>query len=489
MNAEEFLERHGLAVNPFAAEDAVQDAVLARATEAWRHPDFAKIVGDPAHPSPTVVFGERGSGKTALRLQMERSLETWNRKENGPRVLVVEHADFDGLLHAIARHDGLREPVQALEGLQLGDHVDAVLHRVVPRLVDQALGQPDADLLRVSNLRRALRKAPAAVRRDLLLLQVVYDHPSAAVRRTRRLRSALRLGGSSGATLAGAWTALLLGLAGVTGLLGAGQPPKWSFLVPAALLAAAGLLTAGAWLLRKARVARVARRLARSVRVLQREPREWRGSLHLLPLEILDTTLPQDRGEDLRYAMLDRLRRVLDAVGYGSTTLLVDRVDEPACVAGDPARMRSLVWPMLSSRFLQQPGLAVKLLLPRELGEVAAREDGAFHRGARLDKQNLIDRLQWTGAMLAELCDARLAAAARPGSRPMRVEDLFDPSVGRARLAEALERVGTPRKACRLIYAAIQEHLAHANANEHRVSAGALEWVRRKALETSLGAG
>ena len=488
MNAEQFLERHGLAVNPFAAEDAVQDAILSRATEAWRHPDFAKILGDPAHPSPTVVFGERGSGKTALRLQMERALATWNREHKDDRVLVVDHDDFDGMLHAIARHDGLREPGQALEGLRLADHVDAILHRVIPRLVDQVLDQPGADLLRVSGIRRTLRGAPVSVRRDLLVLQAVYDHPSAAVRRTRRLRSAMRLGGSSGATLAGAWTMLLLGLAAVTGLLGAGQPPRYSFLAPAALFALGGLLTGWAWLFRKARVARVARRLSRSVRVLQREPAGWRGSLHLLPLEILDASLPQDRGEDLRFAMLDRLTRVLQCVGYGATTLLVDRVDEPACVAGDPGRMRNLVWPMLSSRFLQQPGLAVKLLLPRELGEVAAREDGAFHRGARLDKQNLIDRLQWTGAMLAELCDARLASAARPGVAAIRVEDLFDPSVGRARLSEALEREGTPRRACRLVYAAIQEHLAHANADEHRVSAGALEWVRRKALESGWNA-
>jgi hypothetical protein len=404
-------------------------------------------------------------------------------------VLVIDHDDFDGLLHAIARHDGLREPAQALENLRLADHVDAILHRVVPKLVDQALGQPGADALQVSNLRRALRKAPASVRRDLLVLQVAYDHPSAAVRRTRRLRSALRLGGSSGATLAGSWTLLLLGLAGVTGLLGAGQPPRYSMLIPAALLALAGLVTAWAWAVRRVRVARVARRMSRAVRVLQRDASDWSGSLHLLPLEILDTTLPQDRGEDLRYVMLDRLHRVLEGVGYGAAALLVDRVDEPSCVAGDPGRMRSLVWPMLSSRFLQQPGLAVKLLLPRELGEVAAREDGAFHRGARLDKQNLIDRLQWTGAMLAELCDARLATASRRGAKPVRIEDLFDPSVGRARLSEALEREGTPRRACRLLYAAIQEHLAHANADEHRVSAAALEWVRRKSADSSWNAG
>ena len=116
------------------------------------------------------------------------------------------------------------------------------------------------------------------------------------------------------------------------------------------------------------------------------------------------------------------------------------------------------------------------------------RSDGDFHRGARLDKQNLVERLQWTGAMLAELCDARLAAAARPGSRAIRIEDLFDPSIGRARLAEGLERAGNPRAAFRLIYGSIQEHLSHANADEHRVSATAFEWVRRRLAEPRLGA-
>ena len=184
--------------------------------------------------------------------------------------------------------------------------------------------------------------------------------------------------------------------------------------------------------------------------------------------------------------MLDRLKRVLDAVGYASITVLVDRVDEPACVAGDPQHMRALVWPLLSSRFLQHAGLAVKLLLPKELGDLAAREDGEFHRGARLDKQNLVDRLHWSGAMLAELCDARLLAAARRPSQALKVEDLFEASVGRARIAEALERAGNPREAFRLIYGAIQEHLSHAGADETRVSGGSLEWVRRRQADARI---
>ena len=85
MNAEEFLQHHGLVMNPFVAEDAVQDAVLARATSGWKHPDFAKILGEAGHPAPTVVFGERGAGKTALRLQMEQALDAWNERRGDAR--------------------------------------------------------------------------------------------------------------------------------------------------------------------------------------------------------------------------------------------------------------------------------------------------------------------------------------------------------------------------------------------------------------------
>jgi len=480
MNADEFLTRHGLALNPFTAEDAGQDAVLARTADAWKHPDFAKIIGDPTHPSPTVVFGERGAGKTALRLQMEHFLAHWNQRRSTDRTLVVAHDDFDGMLSTIARHDGLREPKAALESIRLSDHVDAILHRVVPLLVDQLLRMPKASVLHGSNMRRALSKSSIAIRRDMLLLQVAYDHPSAVVRRTRRVRSALRCSGSSGAMLAGAWSLLLLAIAAVMGLIGIGATLHFEYLLPAAVMACVGVMVGWTWVLRKARVARISRRMAKAIRVLQRDARGFRGSLHLLPMELIETSLPQDRGEDARYAMLDRLHRVLGAVGYASLSVLVDRVDEPACVAGDAQHMRNLVWPMLSSRFLQHPGLAVKLLLPKELGEMAAREDGDFHRGARLDKQNMIERLHWTGAMLAELCDARLRAATASGSKVLKVEELFDPSVGRSRLSEAMERSGNPREALRLVYGAIQEHLSHANADEHLVSAASFEWARRK---------
>ena len=90
--------------------------------------------------------------------------------------------------------------------------------------------------------------------------------------------------------------------------------------------------------------------------------------------------------------------------------VLVDRVDEPTLINGEPERMRALVWPLLNNKFLQQDRVGVKLLLPLDLRYLLNRETSDFFREARLDKQNLIERLIWSGSVLYDLCTARLNA-------------------------------------------------------------------------------
>ncbi len=75
MNTESFFARLNIRENPFRAEEARDDVVFQRLIDRGQpHPEFDKIFGDPAHPGPSVVFGEKGSGKTAIRLQMVRKL-------------------------------------------------------------------------------------------------------------------------------------------------------------------------------------------------------------------------------------------------------------------------------------------------------------------------------------------------------------------------------------------------------------------------------
>src|SRR5690606_22114797 len=120
------------------------------------------------------------------------------------------------------------------------------------------------------------------------------------------------------------------------------------------------------------------------------------ASLARLDRSIAPTdALPVGPSEEVRYALLARLQRVARELGFPTVLVLMDRVDEPTLVRGDPQRMRSIVWPMLSHKFLQHDGMAIKMLLPIELRHALFKESSAFFQEARLDKQNLVERLSW----------------------------------------------------------------------------------------------
>ena len=79
MKIQQFLDHHGIGVNPFAEEDAQTDPVFKdHCIDSTYHPTWDKIYGNPAEPATSIVFGEKGSGKTALRLQIVRHLAEYN---------------------------------------------------------------------------------------------------------------------------------------------------------------------------------------------------------------------------------------------------------------------------------------------------------------------------------------------------------------------------------------------------------------------------
>ena len=88
MKLEQFLQHHGISGNPFSEEDAQTDTVFKRVCLATiHHPAWNKFFGSPADPSTALVFGEKGSGKTALRLQASAELGSYNDSHTGERVL------------------------------------------------------------------------------------------------------------------------------------------------------------------------------------------------------------------------------------------------------------------------------------------------------------------------------------------------------------------------------------------------------------------
>jgi hypothetical protein len=462
MKTRQFLEHHGIADNPFADEDAQSDLIFkGHCIHNAYHPTWDKIYGNPSEPATAVVFGEKGAGKTALRLQIARHLAEYNADHPDHRAFVIQYDDFNPYLDRCReRFSGRRRRADRVLGQwKLWDHMDAILSLGVTQLGDRILqtGQTadatawDHGPLGVQAL------APAQVR-DILLLAACYDQSTAEGlgQRWRRLRRALRY-----PTWRAKWD-LGLGIAvsaGVVILMAAWVPWKWFFSPWPYLAVAAG------WLPRLWRTAKWhwrAWRITRNARVLNRSLGPLRSVFLQFPGDqIADQPLPDHQRTDDRYELLAKFQNVLRTLGFSGIVVLVDRVDEPYLINGSPELMRALVWPLLDNKLLKHPGIGFKLLLPSELAHFLDREDRDFHQRARLDKQNLIRSLEWTGQSLYDVANARLAACAVNGRSP-KLTDLFDDSVDEHRLVSSLGTLRVPRHLFKFLH---RLFVAHTNAH------------------------
>jgi len=455
MKIQQFLEHHGIATNPFAEEDAQTDPVFKEhCIASMYHPAWDKIYGNPADPATSVVFGEKGAGKTAIRLQIAQHLAEYNRAHPQGRLYVVEYDDFNPFLDRFQDKIGSRRGRNVdrmLAQWRLWDHMDAILTIAVTRLVDDILTgrQPSsaADWLLDRHQQR-----------DLLLLAACYDQSLAETRKGRwhRLRRRLRFHSWRAQWALGLGIAVTIAIAAlVIGLR------NWEWLTKPwpYLLALAG------WAPRLWRTWKClwrARGIVRHVRVGNLDLNSLRQILmNFTAPEISGQPLPNKDRTDDRYELLVKLQGTLKSLGYTGIVVLVDRVDEPHLINGSAEPMRALLWPMLDNKFLKHPGMGFKLLLPIELSRFIEREDSEFFQRSRLDKQNMIPSLEWTGEALYDLATARVAACAGPNAKPT-LSDLFEPSVTPRRLVEALRSLRVPRHLFKFMYRLL---VAHCNAH------------------------
>lgn len=500
MNLSQFFQHWNIAENPFRGEEARHDGVFARMSEpvpgspaTAAHSDFEKILGDVARPSTSIVFGEKGSGKTAIRMQIAAAVQRHNAANPGRGILLLPYDDLNALLDAFHESSSEKDPADSFRKLRLTDHVDGLLATAVATIVPALLGPTEQAkrLLGDDQAPRRLRHATREARCEALLLQAIYDRGDGAAIRTARLRRKLALGPTRRSVINALITVLgPLPAAGAfylwlnAGLEGWQQDAAlYAFMALAAVYLVA---LAKIYLWDRFMLLRLGRRLRKQIRVLPRSDASYASSLERLdaPWRGPDV-LPVDASDDTRYALLDRLRRVAAALGFPGIIVVVDRVDEPTLVSGDPDRMRAIIWPMLNNKFLQQEGLGFKLLLPVDLRYALFKESAAFFQEARLDKQNLVERLSWTGAMLYDLCDARLRACRPDNADPMTLLDLFAEDVSRQDLVDALDQMHQPRDAFKFLYHCLTEHCSNVTAeqNEWRIPRLVLEQVRKREVD------
>ena len=105
MTEQEFLEHHKLVRNPFVDEDAQTDTVFRDFCIAGTfHPSWSKVVGDSKQPATAIVFGAKGSGKTAMRLQLINQIAKHNTDHAQEKVFLVCYDDFNAYLGPFQEH-------------------------------------------------------------------------------------------------------------------------------------------------------------------------------------------------------------------------------------------------------------------------------------------------------------------------------------------------------------------------------------------------
>ncbi|MBL8848506.1 MAG: hypothetical protein JNG89_02435 [Planctomycetaceae bacterium] len=485
MKIHQLLDRYGVTENPFAQEDALSDRVfLEHCLAATRHSAWDKIYGDPRAPATSVVFGEQGSGKTALRLQMREQLHAYNQQHPQARAFIVEYDDFNPFMDSFReRLSGRRrKPERALQNWRLWDHMDAILTLATTRLCNTLRNDGRDAKTETHNLDNdKVHALNRQQRRDILLLATFYDdnRDLGARQRFKKLQWKLRY-----FAVKKWWPALLGLVVTVAAILGAlwyyqrdwrtvvGQWWVW------AVIAAGWAPFAWHWLRRWW----IAFHGARQVRVFDHRRGALRANLGGLDIsDAVGQPMPtRPRGDD-RYELLLKLQSVLKSLGFDSIVVLMDRVDEPHLVNGAADRMRDFVWPMFDNKFLKHPGMAFKLLLPAAMVGYLQKQEREFYDRSRLDKQNLISSLTWSGQALYDIANDRIRACAKlaEGKQPG-IMDLFEPGVTEVEMIGIFDRLRAPRHLFKFLHRLLVDHCSKYTDDKP-------EWkIKRETLQASL---
>ncbi len=465
MNIQQFFDHHGLSSNPFVEEDAQTDLVFKEhCLKEIFHPAWDKIYGNPSEPATSLVFGEKGSGKTAIRLQILEHVNQYNREHAGERVFVIDYVDFNPFLDRFREtlSSRRRKPDRVLSEWKLWDHIDAILSLGITGLADRILGVSHPTGVASEIEKSAIRSLDRNQARDLLLLAACYDQSTAETFKGRwhRLRRKLRF-----RTFSTYWdialcvlvTCLVFGMIFWQGWWDTLRTPWPYAIVLVSLLPRVARIWKWFW---------SARQIAKHVRTGNH--RAWplcKVLLNFSGSELGGQPLPNKDRTDDRFELFCKLQAILQTLGFSGVLVLVDRVDEPHLINGRADFMKAFLWPLLDNKLLKHPGLGFKLLLPIEVEHYLEREDRAFFQRARLDKQNMIPSLEWTGEALYDVASARIRACAKSGSEPA-LRGWFDSSVSEQRLIEAFRSLRVPRHLFKFLYRLLVEHgSAHTDEN------------------------
>jgi hypothetical protein len=456
MFTQKWKDHWGLTDDPFSCEDADKDILLSEIETSAVHSSFDKMFGNPLMPSPAIVFGEKGSGKSALRLIMRRRIQEFNGKNPEHKIFHIEYIDFNNFIEYFRRiirasKDDRQASHAVVEKWRIADHLDAILSMGVTKFIDEILDNN----IKVKDLSRKQKV-------DIHLLTALYYHSE----KQNTADALLKLKKQLGYIHAGPnWRPFIAGLVSLLGLAIALLPFfAGEAELPKQLFGGTGLATiAAAWVWigwREWSFRDYAASAARNIRVFARNAMNIGKILKgLTAKERKEFVLPLNHDESSRFQLLKRFMGLLSDHGYKGFYILIDRVDEPSLLSNDSGDMREFIEKILDIKFLQYENLGLKLFLPIELDEIHRNASPEQLKKMRLDKSNLIPELKWNGMELYEIANQRMLASKVDPESKLQLKEMFEEGFDFEHMKETLSELGTPRHAFSFLSAVFSEYI------------------------------
>lgn len=434
MRIERFFALHNIEGNPFvSAEEAQGDEILTSILEQnefrFGHPAWAKFCGTPPGNQTSLVFGPKGSGKTAMRLALEKRIAKYNEEHPERRVLLVKYSDFNQYLDTwktqaekqnfeglpwLKRLRGHSAPAASLKDQwTLTHHMDALLSEIsknIPAILKQSDQSP--------------RTWPGMIKYDVLFLAATYL-PMEEVQYTNTMREIYTLLYSPLQRYARTGRRMLVGICTLM------LAPLWTYFN--------SLL--------------FAKRAKRAIEVVERKTRHTAWALRHLSVSYLRTirllrTDDSQVGQVDRYdLLLNRVTRIAEEAGYEQTIVVMDKVDEPMTIHGSVDKMADFIRPLLTNKLLHDDKLHFKLLIPNQLHIIIRKADSETANKFRLDKANVIYPFEWSGADLYQMLTERLSVRAHSNASEVDLQNFFGQELGKEDVIAQLDKLKTPRYA------------------------------------------
>lgn len=403
MEIKEWLQVWQFEHNPFVIFDADRDPYLQ--TAMVENTSLRSVLLHIEKPSPYVIFAIRGAGKSSMRIDTERYLSQYREQ-----VLTISYSEFNELLAEVSRVRKLpieyaanksamarmfkrhkEETLTRESRITLDDHLDYILKLGIEKLYDAICEAQKEEMLRDNR----------EIAEKFILLMALYFAPNDLSSKVAALRRILDIAGNKKAS---------------------------NFFAKKQSKLLAGEI------FRNIRGVPIS--LEGTVKIIQ-EIGPGLFEFHGIP-----------RTTENRFTLLKSFMDLVQYFGLSGAYLLVDRVDEPTSIKGDPEKMRELVTPILDDQLFQIDHLGIILFLPYELHDLK--------KYYRSDRIKTISSINWSPDNMIRLIEKRMNVARRPGSPPIQLSDLFEEN-GESK-AQFIVRQLTPRNAFRLLSIIIEEH-------------------------------